>query len=191
MALTIGPVGHGERRPLLVVHGIGLLVGSTTTALVLMLVGVALRPVVPEGDPARLAALVVAVAWAFNLLTGHGPGFPASHWQVPEQWRHQLPPMFTVFAYGVLLGAGVLTNPVVPLIWVLVALSALLPPSPWIVLAWVLYAATRWGTTLRATKHVNRAGDPGTSNPRPAGLGVVRLASAAVLAALGIALISS
>ena len=81
MVLTIGPtVSRAERRQLLIIHGLGLVAGTTSMALVLTLLG---RPIESwlaalEPIPEVLAA-VVLVLWATRVLTGRGLAFPPPH----------------------------------------------------------------------------------------------------------------
>jgi hypothetical protein len=157
MALTLGRlVEDGERATVARLHYMLLLAGSLTTGLALFVVGALWRSS-GMGNPAlHVLALVVGAAvlvgWAAHVATGWGLPFPKPRWQVPEAWRYELPPRFTLGAYGYMLGLGVTTNPVFPTIWVLCVLTAAAPNAAVALLPWVLYAAVRTVTTALATR---------------------------------------
>lgn len=157
MALTLGRlVEDGARSSTARVHYAFLLVGSLTTGLLLFLVGAVGRGLGPVDaavvDAASITAGLVLIGWAVRVATGRGLSYPKPRWQVPETWRYELPARFTMGAYGYMLGLGVTTNPVLPTIWVVCALTVLGSSLPVALLPWIAYALVRVVTTVRATR---------------------------------------
>ena len=150
MVQTIASTGGGmEKRSALIVHGIGLVLGAATMALLLFLIGEALRAAEPIETIALGLLGVLSVVWAVSTLSRRNAWYPRSNWQVPETWRYTLPFRFTAGAYGYLLGIGCLTDVVLPSYWVLFGLSMVVPAFGVVVLAWVIYAVIRWAWTWR------------------------------------------
>lgn len=171
MGLTIGAVGDGaSRRHLLQLHGLGLVLAALTVSVALFLIGTLLRPIITDGQtPLTVVAVAVLTGWAIEVLTGRGLAVPRSHWQVPEQWRRELPGAVTAGAFGYLLGLGFLTNVMLPSFWVLVGCSLLSPSLLIVVSAWLIYEGGRYLTTVRATREVGcQLAVPGVDTPRGA-----------------------
>lgn len=171
MALALTHVVHvSDRRRVTRLHYAGLVVGAAATATALVALSVvalgirAIGGVVESGI--LLAAAALFVGWALRVVSGHGPRFPKPRWQVPDGWRHTLPSGFTMGAYGVLLGLGFTTNPILPAIWLLVAVSLWSSASGWVVGAWLSYGAVRVVTTHLATRRALRhQAAVGTTDP--------------------------
>jgi hypothetical protein len=193
MALTIGSAGSAaERRPAMRNHVAGLLLGGLTTGLSLAGLGAALRPVADPGSVAVTAVVAtLAAGWALTTAVGVGLPYPQSRWQVPEQWRYTLPFPFTVGAYGYLLGLGFLTNTVSAAFWLFVVLSLLVPNTGIVVLAWLLYAATRAVATARGNRRVAACPlDPPSEIYSYAALDGTRWLTTALLAAAALSALS-
>jgi hypothetical protein len=155
MATAISLAGGQARQARFFrLHIVGLALGAVTMAFALTLVGAGLDEVLRSaGPPWAQAVLIglalVAVGWTLTVVTGRGLPYPRPSWQVPEGWRHTLPTEFTLTAYGYLLGLGVLTNAVLPSLWVLIGLTVAVNSLPLATAAWLLYAASRAWTTRR------------------------------------------
>ena len=194
MALTIGPAGRGaDRRRDLMLHGLGLAVGSMTMAIVLTGVGIAVRHSYEE-VAVWLGWLlsVLAVLWLVFVLTGRRTPSRLSRWQVPAHWRHTYPPGFTAVAYGFLLGLGALTDVLTPAFWALAVATVALADLPLALAAWLVLGAVRLWFTARWTLVVAEAVSCGIDPPHDLGsrsvLSFTRLAAAG--ATLGLALMS-
>jgi hypothetical protein len=182
MAQTIAPAVSGnESKRQLIGHGIGLALGSTAMALFLVLVGSLLRAVGAWRPPVVALATAVATLWAITTATGRGLPYPRSRWQVPVAWREELPPLWTVAVYGVLLGLGFATDVVLPAYWLLVGLTIATADVAASLAAWLAYAATRAVTTATAVRRQNRDGPDAVAGP--AGLTIARLVTVSLLAA--------
>jgi hypothetical protein len=199
MAMTIGPVGgEAERRRLLRWHSVGVLIGSAVMGLLLALAGSLVGAEIGWLDGAISVVLaVVLLAWGVRFLSGRGLVYPRSKWQVPEHWRSTLPLPFTVFAYGVMLGVGWVTDVVSPVYWLFAGLTVLMASPGEASVGWAAYAFARLALTARATSRAhaaNRAhGDqdlqPATCAPSARVFGAMRTTSVVVLiiAAAGLA----
>lgn len=146
--------GEAGRSRFFRLHALGLASGALTMALGLTLVGaVSNRMLSVAGTQWTAAVLIglgfVAVGWALTVSTGRGLPYPRPSWQVPDHWRHTLPPEFTLTAYGYLLGLGVLTNAVLPSLWVLIILTVVMHNILLATAAWLIYAGARAWTTRR------------------------------------------
>ncbi len=160
MVLTILPAGRPARTRLLCLHGIGLFVGATLAAIVVLGLHRLLAPIAVRS--AVLAATsLVGTAWIVRIAVGRGLRWPRSTWQVPESWRYSLEPEVTVSLYGALLGVAVLTNPILPTVWLWIALSILASPGA-VLVSWACYAATRLALTAYP---LVRASQTGTGDP--------------------------
>ena len=191
MALTIGSVGdRAEQRRNLLIHSLGVIAGALVMGLMLVLLGVALQGVLVEIERPMLAiTIALLVGWAIYTSLGVGVPFPNSRWQVPKDWRHTLPFKFTVGAYGFLLGLGVLTNVVVPVIWVLVGASIATASAPAVLLIWLVYGITRASVTAREALVVGESDDPGGQEARPSHLRMVKTLACATLLMLAVMLV--
>lgn len=155
MATTISLAGgQAQQSRFFGLHILGLALGALTMALALTLVGAGLdRALTAAGSRWTHAVLIglglIAVGWALTVATGRGLPYPRPSWQVPEAWRHTLPPEFTLTTYGYLLGLGVFTNAVFPSLWVLIGLTVVVHSLPLAMAAWLLYAGSRAWTTKR------------------------------------------
>lgn len=156
MVLTILPAGRGDHlTALLRNHAAGLLLGSAVTALLLTSLGALVAALVPAaGDALLIAAAALAIVWLPNAIlpARDAVPWPRSSWQVPEQWRYTMPLGHTMFAFGFLLGVGVVTNAVFPVVWVLVVLTVAAGQPFMALAAWLVFAATRWAMTARAAR---------------------------------------
>jgi hypothetical protein len=155
-------------------------------SLALVLLAAALHPF------AGAEAVVVGVLcglWAFRVATGAGLPFPRSRWQVPAHWRESLPLLFTLTAYGYLLGLGCLTDVVLPTFWVFVGLSVLDATVVHVVGAWLVYAATRAWRTNRGVRAAPTCPVPSTGAATP--FGKQRLQAVVFLATTSAALLLS
>jgi hypothetical protein len=186
MVLTIVPaVGGHPLSTLLRSHAAGLALGALVAALTLALLGAGLQAVLPQSGAALLMAIgILAIAWLPRTAGGRrGLRWPRRTWQVPEQWRYTMPMPVTLFCFGVLLGLGVLTMPVLPVLWVLVALTVVAASAPVAVAAWLSYALARWFMTVRESKRVVASGVIPDNVHGARGLDVAR--ALGVLALLG------
>jgi hypothetical protein len=158
--------------------------------LTLVLAGAVLQaPLAVIEQPMQLIAIVLLVGWAVHLMTGSGIPFPNSRWQVPKDWRHTLPFGFTVGAYGFLLGLGVLTNVVGPVLWALIGASVVIADAPTVLVMWLAYGVTRAAVTAREAWVVGASDDPGGQQARPSHLRLVRGMACAVLLLLALGLV--
>jgi len=191
MALTIGSVGdRAEQRRNLLIHSLGVIAGSLVMGLTLVLLGEVLQGVLAEVErPMLVIAIALLVGWAVYTSVGVGIPFPNSRWQVPKDWRHTLPFEFTVGAYGFLLGLGVLTNVVVPVIWVLVGASLAIANTPTVLFIWLAYGITRASVTAREALAVGESDDPGGQQARPSHLRLVKTSACALLLMLAVTLV--
>lgn len=158
MALTIGPVGdESDRRRLLLSHGLGLLGGALSMALVLTLLAALLNAVLPTSSSSMSAAaaiggVVVLIGWTLSSAGIAGLPYPKSRWQVPESWRRVLPAQFALGLYGYLLGLGFLTNVVLPPFWILIAGTVIANDIFLALGSWASYALVRLLLTAYATQ---------------------------------------
>lgn len=146
--------GEADQSRFFRLHILGLVSGALTMALALTLVGDIIDRVLQVGGAQWTDAVViglgfVAAGWASTVSTGRGLPYPRPSWQVPDHWRHTLPPEFTLTAYGYLLGIGALTNAVLPSLWVLITLTVVMHDVPLAITAWLIYAGGRAWTTRR------------------------------------------
>jgi hypothetical protein len=153
MAQTIAPaVGGREQLRMLAVLGAGAVLGATLVALMLLLVGAVLLGESTGGVTSwtvAAAMLAVVLGWTLRATFGFGLPYPRSRWQVPEQWRHLLPPLFTAFLYGLLLGVGFLTDVELPTYWVMAIITLMWLSVPVGLAIWVVYAVIRMRDTGR------------------------------------------
>ncbi len=179
MAGTIGSVVNRANMPrLLRVHAVGLLLGATTMALALTLLGAVAQSTVRDlARPLAIVACVVLLGWALQALDRPGLPFPQRSWQVPEQWRYTLPPVVTAGAYGYLLGLGWLTYLVLPTFWLLVVGTFAAATLPVSALAWTAFALGRFLTTRRYAHRVAS----GSSSVKPSNLHLTRISAAVLL----------
>jgi hypothetical protein len=158
MALTIGPAVSGaERRRLIAIHAVGLVLGAQTLVLGLMVAGAA-TGLLPDISPAIVAAgaTVGAVGWGLRFLVGRGLPYPRRRWQVPEEWRRTLPSRVAIGLYGYVLGLGILTDPVSPVFWVFVVAVAFVGSAPVAIAGGLLYALVRAAMTHQAARGIAR-----------------------------------
>lgn len=134
---------HQPRRRALAYHATGLVAGSMTLALALLLLN-GLTAGVRELSFIVPALGVLAGAWALGAIGLPGLWYPRRRWQVPERWRFVLPLEMTALGYGALLGLGVLTDVVLPAFWMAMLLSVLVASPSTVVGAWVVYAGARF-----------------------------------------------
>jgi hypothetical protein len=187
MVLTIAPAGSGAVRTLAKAHAAGLALGAVIAGLALVLIGAGLREAAPGADEAIAIAIgVLALLWLPRTLgSSRGVRWPRSRWQVPEQWRYRLPLPVTLFAFGVLLGVGVLTSPVFPVLWVLFGLTLASKSVALTLVAWLVYAGTRAALTVVAARRVTASGAIPDDVHGARGLRWGRGMSGAVLLAVG------
>jgi hypothetical protein len=156
MVLTILPAGRGNRdvKILFRAHALGLVLGSFAMFAILALVGIAVRAALPESSVMVIVAMAIAaLAWLPRSVgVRRGPRWPVRYWQVPQEWRFSMPLPATLLAYGFLLGLGVLTTPVLPVMWIFVAATVAIPSVGVAIFAWMAYATSRWIMTFRETR---------------------------------------
>jgi hypothetical protein len=186
MVLTILPAGRGNRdvEILFRAHAVGLVLGSFAMFTTLGLVGIAIRAAVPESSVTMIVAMAIAaLAWLPRSVgIRRGPRWPGRYWQVPQEWRFSMPLPATMLAYGFLLGLGVLTTPVLPVMWIFVAATVAIP-TVWVAtFAWMAYATSRWVMTVRETRRALAADEVPDDVHGAMGYRIARFLNVGVLA---------
>lgn len=190
MVLTIGPAGSGTpQRHLLSSHLAGLLIGALVSALVLTVIGSAADAEIRGWEQIVLGATALCAALWLPRTVGvkWGVPWPSRTWQVPQQWRHTLPMPATVGGYGTLLGMGVLTTPVLPALWCLVALTVGAGSVVVAAAGWVTYALARFAMAARKSVEVAATGEIPDDVHGSRGFRVMRVANTGLLVLIVVA----
>jgi uncharacterized metal-binding protein len=118
MVHTILPIVYGERLRSrrswsLWSYALGSLLGAIMLGTVLGFFGASIHA--PLQTMSNHAVLFLAIGMIHVAVAGHELGFfslplPQSRWQVPRQWLGKMPWPAATLAYGLALGAGVLTR---------------------------------------------------------------------------------